>query len=679
MHAKHRRMLHHPASSRTKRVAGERKRQAADLQQRLDAALAAQRHLALQLGRMQAGGGRWSLGGAAGSAVARAQVPVGQPAVGEEPNADAEAQADADARRFALQQEELVTAQEQQRRLHATVQQQAAVMERQATELAALREQLAQRGGGRESAPHPSAPRPGHGLPHAGAMQLGITRPHGCTDDSEAGAAASAAGSASLRLRYLESRSALERSTHSNGKLLRQLDGARREVQALRLKVRQQQQAAELQAGGALPVTGTWQYGGPSTTSWDEAGSTPGSAPDSARQAPQPASSPPATVVLQLRQQLAAAEHQAARLEIELDAAQAKLAVYEQQAQQEAYQAQQVQQARPGSWGQGAAKPPLSWRYSTQPLQPRQVQSVVTEQPSPSSRWCSTAGPSWGGQASSAPSAVLELHLHAAELDDSSLAGPQPLTFLTADVGAATAMTHVLTGERGRGWEQKRGCPGGQSAARRAVWHLAGNECQHQVRPHPVGPLLPVASTTGTEVNTLLQFELGQAPLAELARGGGGALVQLHRCAGGSGGVDYETLASAQVPLGGLLAAPQGEGRLRPRAGRAGVAKQCSLACSLAYFCCTARQVHNSLPCPVFPRRTRSCGAAAAMPVVPRQPSRGQFVVQSGSPGRALLMAAASALLLPSCFPSCCQSHWCLQPQAVEIWHRVSCKSSGRA
>ncbi|PSC73343.1 hypothetical protein C2E20_3503 [Micractinium conductrix] len=416
--------------ARTKRVAGERKRQAADLQQRLDAALAAQRHLALQLGRMQAGGGRWSLGGAAGSAVARAQVPVGQPAVGEEPNADAEAQADADARRFALQQEELVTAQEQQRRLHATVQQQAAVMERQATELAALREQLAQRGGGRESAPHPSAPRPGHGLPHAGAMQLGITRPHGCTDDSEAGAAASAAGSASLRLRYLESRSALERSTHSNGKLLRQLDGARREVQALRLKVRQQQQAAELQAGGALPVTGTWQYGGPSTTSWDEAGSTPGSAPDSARQAPQPASSPPATVVLQLRQQLAAAEHQAARLEIELDAAQAKLAVYEQQAQQEAYQAQ------------------------------------------------------------------------------------QPLTFLTADVGAATAMTHVLT---------------------------------------------------GTEVNTLLQFELGQAPLAELARGGGGALVQLHRCAGGSGGVDYETLASAQVPLGGLLAAPQGPAAAAPR------------------------------------------------------------------------------------------------------------------
>lgn len=129
--------LHQPCfSCSARRQGADHKRQAADLKKRLEAALAEQRRLALQVGRMQSSGGgrRHSL-----------QLPsaICQGAAAVAADSDADAGAAAEARQFAEQQEQLAVTREHNRGLEEQLRQRELLVQQQARELSSLRAQLA--------------------------------------------------------------------------------------------------------------------------------------------------------------------------------------------------------------------------------------------------------------------------------------------------------------------------------------------------------------------------------------------------------------------------------------------------------------------------------------------------------------------------------------------------------
>ncbi|KAL4424100.1 hypothetical protein ABPG75_001401 [Micractinium tetrahymenae] len=618
--------------ARAKRQAADRKAQAAELKSRLDAALSAQRQLALQLGRVQAGAGAarnsraWAGIPPAGAlrqpdfeSGAEAGGPVPAPTPGEAQPVCSSVEAEAAAaRRFAVQQEQLAAAQEQRSRLEAQLRRQREVGEAQARELSTLRSQLAA-AASRAAGPQPpgSAQQQsqrqdgrssilGHGRSISAGSEL-----HGSTEGG--------GGSAWLRLRHLESRTVLERSTASNTRLLRELESTRGQVQALQreLSWREQQleQEQEQERGrqrdrqlalAALQQPGqtmhgreteaqhaAWPHGTSAASGSTAAFSARGQRTSSTEPAPLPTL--PAAAVLQLKQQLAEANHRAARLQIELDAALAKLAVFQEQGTRQGQvcsSSQQAQQALQQHPMQSPHRQLMSPRApSMLPLRTLQLHhSHACPQPEVQQEgsWCRTGRTSTQGTgacsgadrsqaepaaeplpqvpSSHAGPALVELHLHAAELDESSpglqLAGAAgsrgkgPL-FLTADLpGFATAMTPVVEGV------------GPLESVCRGICAPGGACVQHGHFASHGSQLLPDQACTAAALlcagqapvfNTTLQFVAdGTAqPLAALAAGT--ARVELHRCTASSGGTaDYVTLASAWLQLGGLLTASPG-------------------------------------------------------------------------------------------------------------------------
>lgn len=301
-----------PATCRARRQGADSKHQAGELKKRLDEALSSQRRLALQLGRAQAGGGAAAAAGrslaalsanarrgAAGSPAAAAKPTCGKVALAAA-EAEAEVEAAAAARRFAEQQEELVAARERCGRLEQQLRQLETLMHRRASELHTLQMRVAA-GGGAEGGTCPASALPW------GRGASGSPQPQRRSSDGSEGGDQSEVQW--LRLKVLKGQSALDSLTNSNTRLLRDLERARAHIQEL-------QWAAQEQAAGSAPWASTGQQP-PRGRSADGLGS--GGADGSAA----------ATTVLQLRQELAAANHHAARLQIELDAATAKLEIYQ--------------------------------------------------------------------------------------------------------------------------------------------------------------------------------------------------------------------------------------------------------------------------------------------------------------------------------------------------------------
>lgn len=372
----------HPICRRSKQLTCDSKKQAAELKSRLDTALASQRHLVLQLGRLQAGGGGSSSrvlanacrnaptpssgGGASKATQSGALVPGSAELV--DGGAEAEPGAAA-ARRFAAQQErlaateeQLAAAQQRNMQLEQQLQQQREVTAAQVRELSSLRTQVA-RGcslaGDGEWASRAAAAAPecrtGNGSPPTGDQEGISTHRSGYTDGGEG------SNATWLRLKYLEARTALERSTASNTQLLRKLESARVQMQQLheelqhrRAVEQEQEERSHQQEWG--PVSHSAQQG----VLQDGVDSHPYS--NSLEAAALPASSAVGGVH-HLRQQLAAANHRAACLEIELDAAMAKLAVY---------QTQSSCQPEPQLQPQQPPQPPPSEQQQWQQVEQRQ-------------------------------------------------------------------------------------------------------------------------------------------------------------------------------------------------------------------------------------------------------------------------------------------------------------------
>lgn len=327
------------------------------------------------------------------------------------------------ARRFAVQQEQLALAQEEGCRLEAQLRQQRQVVQEQARELSTLRAQLAAAAGSTGRAQQ-GAPAP------QGEQQGGGTRPCGrcgASADSELrGGAAGEGIPAWLRLKYLEGRTALERSTASNTRLLRELEGAREQVQALQQELSWQEQQLEeareqAQRRDQHPPAQTPQWQGPVLRGHEpkehprwrgEAWTAHGSAsfsntPDQGMHSAEPAGlrAVSTTTVLQLKQQLAEANYRASRLQIELDAAHAKLAALQEnsdickpgQADSHSLQRQQQgQQAMPlPPPQQQAVISPLPLRT----LQPRHAQPVGQLGVQHNGSWCRSARTSSQGTA----------------------------------------------------------------------------------------------------------------------------------------------------------------------------------------------------------------------------------------------------------------------------------------
>lgn len=283
------------------------------------------------------------------------------------------------ARRFAIQQEQLAAAQERGRRLEAQLRQQRELVQEQEGELSRLRAQLGSTAGPQQAEATPLA-----------RQEVVSSRP--CSQRSPlAGSQLQGGGvgegsSAWLRLKWLESRASLERCTASNGRLLRELEGARQQVQALQQEMswreeqleeaweqsRQQDPHHGLQALGRLGPTVVRQAQEAGRTGWPlEACPANGSHLDpntreqgilSAQSAGLPAA--PAAAVLQLKQQLAEANYRASRLRIELDAAEAKLAAIQgssggqgRQHTSHSLQQQQLQHGAPSTQTQAHAVP----------------------------------------------------------------------------------------------------------------------------------------------------------------------------------------------------------------------------------------------------------------------------------------------------------------------------------
>lgn len=467
-----------------KRQAADYKRQGGEAKKRLEAALADQRRLALQLGRggaagagrglaalspsalnAAAGGGGSQASGAKLSHPGAAEAAAGEGALATRGAAAAEAEAAATARRFAEQQEQLVAARERSGALEAQLRQRELLVEQQARELSSLRAQLA--GAGRAAASAaagrpagPSAPSSGgDGAAATGAQQRGRTSSDGSEGDA-----------AWLRLKYLKTKSALDSVAASNTRLLRELEAARAQLRSLGA----QQTAAAVAAQGREHRGGStlWAGGRPA----DELGGAVGYAGEGAPLSPSPCAGTAAAV---LRQQLAAANHRAARLQIELDAAVAKLAIYQahslQGRQQQQQQRSQLPSNQPQEQQEAAAQRSLkaervaSW-----------LRSATAAGPSAGTEAAGGALPAAGVHADAAPQAaalgspripaessdgsglaphenLIELHLFAAELAGGAPLGPLGLTFCTVDFWTCdTKMSGLAEGARAK----LQGCVG---------------------------------------------------------------------------------------------------------------------------------------------------------------------------------------------------------------------------
>lgn len=290
--------------------------------------MADQRRLALQLGRSGASGAGRSLAALSANTLNTAAAVGGSPVSNTKPprfgaagpgqdaavqakdgtgQAEAAAEGAAVARQFAEQQEQLVCARERGRALEQELRRRDSLIEQQSQELNSLRAQLASAGRpcSVDGPTRQAGGAAGAGGPTAASMQQ---RGRTSSDGSEG-------GEAWLRLKYLKAKSALGSVVASNTRLLRELEAAHAQLRDL-----QAQQAQQQGPGGELWTAAAPQ---PASISADERLGF-GSFSDS-RFAVANTSAAPGP----LRQQLAAANHRAARLQIELDAAVAKLAIYQ--------------------------------------------------------------------------------------------------------------------------------------------------------------------------------------------------------------------------------------------------------------------------------------------------------------------------------------------------------------
>lgn len=389
-----------PQPCSAKRQAADYKRQGGEAKKRLEAALADQRRLALQLGRSGGGFGAGrslaalstsnlnlaATGGGSPASGAKAPRPGGAAAAADEAvlspcsasGAEAEVQAAAAARRFAEQQEQLVAARERGGALEQQLRERDCLVEQQARELSSLRAQLAQQC--RTSCADAPSRATGVAVLHGaagGVVPLGMQqRGRTSSDGGEGG------GEAWLRLKYLKAKSALDSVVASNTRLLRELEAAHTQLHSLQAQQAQQrgQGCSERWAGPAQLVVGS------GTDERDGAGSFSGGS----GMAGASGSAAPAV----LRQQLAAATHRADCLQIELEAALGKLAIY---------QAHSL-------WGQQPSRQPSGQATEQQPGQQpsRQVRdqqdaavqrSVKAERVASWLRGAAAAGPSVGSEA----------------------------------------------------------------------------------------------------------------------------------------------------------------------------------------------------------------------------------------------------------------------------------------
>jgi hypothetical protein len=334
--------------------------------------------------------------------------------------------ADAD-RLFAQQQEQLVAA-------HETVKQQQQQLQQLHAQLRQQQQQMQHEQQAQQATVHGL-----HQAEGVGQRSVGSGSAH-ATAAAKLGGSHNAAEEACdvqlLRLKYLKSKSAVESLTASNTRLLRELDSTRAAA------AEAQQQLDALAAGRSL------QRGGVGSEQQ-----------------------------LAVVQELAAADHRAQRLQIELDAALAELAVHRAGLQQSRLCTQPhllpegASRAQVG-WPAGQAtipvwqqedgsQPAVTCSLQTMPRVPGQPHLAPSQCPMLSGNMCFFSDRAAGAEMANLLLAhagrlppqqnVLELHLRSAELLPEALdplpSQSRPLTFLTADFyDASTQLSSVAEG-----------------------------------------------------------------------------------------------------------------------------------------------------------------------------------------------------------------------------------------
>lgn len=400
---------------RLKKGAVDARRQAADAKARLETTLADQRRLALQVGKLEA-----ARGGKGSSSPAKKSGTTASDA-GEAGEGVAVAT-------------QVLTAQAEAVALRRELTRREGVAERQATEIRALQALLSHQ-------------------QEAGRMaEEGLARERErCRQLVSSGGGAADGPSATveqLRVMYFKTKSALDDATAANARLRRELAEARTQVAVLleqaaaaerwqqhaaeaaalcsgEYRQQQQQQLSHLTEASGEVLLAT-SKGSAVTCSTGACMASPGEA-------------------LRLRQQLAAARHRAAQLEIELEGVSAKLAIHQAHTdllkQERVVAAEDWQGDCIAAWrreGQSQEHPILT--VQAQRLNPRSKQALE-ETPAAAvamaARQAQTA----------AHENVIELQLHSARLLDVAVLGPHALTFLSADFYAhATSITSIGQG-----------------------------------------------------------------------------------------------------------------------------------------------------------------------------------------------------------------------------------------
>eukprot|EP00887_Chlorella_sp_A99_P000724 scaffold5.g724.t1 len=392
--------------------------------------------------------------------------------------------------------------------LQAQLAQQQGLAQRQATEIRALQALLAQQE--EETRRRRLTAGSGGGGAWEGELEEG------------AGPAVSAAGP--VRLKYLKTKSALDSATSANTRLLRELEEARAQVGLLL----EQQAAAERREQARRREDAR-------------------AAVAAAARRPQPGPAPPAGAcgkenaaragggaapgeVLQLQQQLAAARHRVARLEIELEAAIAKLAILQASVHQQQRLEPDESEGRHAPCGVSPLR--VERTASVQrlaphprPRQPLAPEAPLERQQQPEAR--EQQGHRRAALPGLAPDQnVVQLRLQGAELraatGDSPGLGPQSLTFLSADFYCHETQVTSLGEGQAPDYDTTLQFVVMDDAALRA--HLASESVRVELHT-----AVPAAAAAGMLPDAPAQLE-------------------------------YVTVASGSIPLRGLLAHAEGEG-----------------------------------------------------------------------------------------------------------------------
>ncbi|GAB4815102.1 hypothetical protein N2152v2_002148 [Parachlorella kessleri] len=333
-----------------------------------------------------------------------------------------------------------------------------------------------------------------------------------------------------LRLKYLKAKSALESATACNMRLIRELEGAKSQLAALH----ESRTAGHSCTSSPGKENGGRPWGPAPAPCLPRSPSAPSGGAEGAS-LPHPAEKlrgvggPQLLGSLQLQQQLSEARHCAAQLQIELDAAQAKLAIYrshsgDSRAPSAAAAAAAAECAikavRPGQPAashnlcQAERLGPKAGSMSSQRGQEPAAAAAADMADTLSGKQCTPSRAVHAGQPAYEPEelrglpahqSIVELHVHAADLGQHVL-GPQGMTFLTLDF------------------------------------------YQHETQT------TAVMEGASPQYNTSTQFVVTMDDYLVAFLREGSLRVQLHACkASAAGGVGYETVGEGEVPLAQLL------------------------------------------------------------------------------------------------------------------------------